>query len=105
MRVTAETRAKTKERILEAAQRLFAGQGYDATTTRDIARAAGIATGTLFNYFAAKEEIVACQAGEALERAHADFDRRAGESRSLDEDLFAFVAAGLRRLKPLRKHL
>jgi AcrR family transcriptional regulator len=105
MRVTAATKAITRERILETAQRLFAGQGYEATTTRDIAREAGIATGTLFNYFATKEDILTSQAHHALDRARADFERRAGEAESLDEALFAWVAVGLRRLKPLRKHL
>src|SRR5262245_446174 len=105
MRVTAETKAKTRERILEAAQRLFAGHGFDATTTRDIAREAGIATGTLFNYFATKEDILACQAGDALDRARDEIERRSGEAGSLDEALFACVAAGLRKMKPFRKHL
>ena len=105
MRVTAETKAKTRERILEAALKLFTGQGFEATTTRDVAREAGIATGTLFNYFATKEEILACQAHEALDSARSDFERRAEEAASFDEALFAYVAAGLRRLKPHRKHL
>jgi len=105
MRVTAEAKAKTRERILEAAQKLFAGQGFEATTTRDVAREAGIAAGTLFNYFPTKEDILACQAHEALDRARADFERCADEAASLDEALFASIAAGLRKLKPLRKHL
>ena len=62
MRVTAETKALTRRRILDGARRLFAEQAYDATTTRDIARAADIASGTLFNYFATKEAIVAALA-------------------------------------------
>jgi AcrR family transcriptional regulator len=105
MRVTAETKAATRQRILDAARRLFAEKGFEPTTTRDIAHAAGIATGTLFNYFATKEAIVACQAGEAIEGAFADFERRAPDGASLDEDLFAFIAAGLRRLKPMRRQL
>lgn len=105
MRVNAETKAATRQRILEAARRLFAEQGYEATTTRDIARAAQIATGTLFNYFSTKEAIVGCQACEALSTAGAGFDSQARDSTSLDEALFAFIAAGLRKLKPLRKHL
>ena len=104
MRVSAQTKAATRERILEAARRLFAGGGYDATTTRDIARAAGIASGTLFNYFSSKEAVVAGLAADALgDAAPAGGDAPEGES--LEEDLFAFVAAGLRKLKPLRKHL
>src|SRR5438132_6250080 len=72
MRVSAQTKAATRENILDAAQRLFAENGYDATATRDIARAAGIATGTLFNYFPTKEAIVACLAGDAMGEALVD---------------------------------
>lgn len=105
MRVTAETKAATRERILDVARRLFAENGFEATTTRDIAQAAEIATGTLFNYFTTKEAIVACLAAEAAAGAHQEFERKALDAESFEEDLFAFVAEGLRKLKPLRKHL
>ena len=48
----------TKKRILQAAQRLFAHSGYDATTTRDLAAAAGVAEGTLFRHFDNKKAIL-----------------------------------------------
>ncbi|MBD2483463.1 TetR/AcrR family transcriptional regulator [Planktothrix sp. FACHB-1365] len=44
--------------ILQAARRLFAHQGYDSTTTRDLAIAAGVAEGTLFRHFANKKAIL-----------------------------------------------
>jgi AcrR family transcriptional regulator len=103
MRVTAEAKAATRQRILEAARQLFATGGFDTSTTRDIADAAGIATGTLFNYFSTKEALLAALAALAIAGVDRDFEESAGES--LEEDLFAFVAAGLRKLKPLRKHL
>jgi len=105
MRVSAATKIATRERILEAALRLFAAQGFEATTTRDIAQAAEIATGTLFNYFPTKDAVVACLASEAAADALARFANRSTHGESLEEDLFALVALGLRRLKPLRKHL
>ncbi|MEB3338385.1 MAG: helix-turn-helix domain-containing protein, partial [Leptolyngbyaceae bacterium] len=48
----------TETRILKAAQRLFARQGYDSTATRELAEAAGIAEGTLFRYFPTKKAIL-----------------------------------------------
>jgi AcrR family transcriptional regulator len=105
MRVTAETQAATRERILAAARQLFASRGFEGTTTRDIARAAEIAVGTVFNYFPTKEAIITCLAAQAVAEAHQDFGRRAGEAESLNEELFAFIALELRKLKPLRKHL
>ena len=49
---------ETKKRILQAAQRLFSRSGYDATTTRDLAAAAGVAEGTLFRHFVNKKAIL-----------------------------------------------
>ncbi|MEL6137535.1 MAG: helix-turn-helix domain-containing protein, partial [Cyanobacteria bacterium J06628_6] len=48
----------TQARILKAAQRLFARQGYGGTTTRDLAKAAGVAEGTLFRHFENKKAIL-----------------------------------------------
>jgi AcrR family transcriptional regulator len=48
----------SRDRILQAAQRLFARQGFDGTTTRDLAQAAGVAEGTLFRHFANKKAIL-----------------------------------------------
>ena len=105
MRVTAETKAATRERILQTARELFAARGFEATTTRDIAQAADIAAGTLFNYFETKEGIVASLAAEAMADARNEFDGASPDAESFEEALFAFVSAGLRKLKPLRKQL
>ena len=58
MRITAEEKAATRKRILDAGKSLFRSKGFDQATTRDIAREVGVATGTMFNYFASKEAIV-----------------------------------------------
>lgn len=50
--------AQTRTRILSAALRLFASQGFDGTTTRDLAQAAGVAEGTLFRHFPNKKAIL-----------------------------------------------
>jgi AcrR family transcriptional regulator len=105
MRVTAATKAATRQRILEAARQRFAAGGFEASTTRDIADAAGIASGTLFNYFATKEAILAALAAEALAGVPRESDGTAAATGSFEEELFALVTAGLRALRPLRKHL
>ena len=65
MRVTAETKAATRQRIVDASRQLFAAKGFEASTTRDIADAAGVASGTLFNYFVTKEAILSSLAADA----------------------------------------
>jgi AcrR family transcriptional regulator len=85
VRVTADAKIVTRSRILEAAQELFARAGF----------------GTLFNYCPTKEAIAVALAAKAMAQAHGDFEtERRGES--LAEDLFALIAAELRRLKPHR---
>jgi AcrR family transcriptional regulator len=102
MRVTAETKEATRRRILDAAMELFRSSGFEATTTREIARDAGIAVGTLFNYFPSKEAIVASLAQTALLKGRALFARQTIDG-GLEEELFALAAAELRQLKPLRR--
>jgi len=103
VRITAEAKSATRERILDAATRLFRREGWDHTTTRSIAQAAGIATGTLFNYFQSKEAIAADLIAVSLDRAQQAF--RAGQAASLEEDLFSLIWDGLRSLRKLRKFL
>lgn len=52
-------RRETLQRITDSALRLFAANGYEATTLDAIAEAAGISRRTFFYYFESKEEILA----------------------------------------------
>ncbi|MFF3953188.1 TetR/AcrR family transcriptional regulator [Streptomyces sp. NPDC001890] len=49
---------RTRIAIRQAAYRLIAEQGYDATTVEQIAAAAEVSPSTVFRYFPAKEDIV-----------------------------------------------
>jgi AcrR family transcriptional regulator len=106
MRVTAETRIATRQRILDESQKLFTAHGFEATTTREIAQAAGIGVGTLFNYFPTKESIAGALISDAYKQAvQAQLSRDGDESISLEEELFAHVTAVLRKLRPFRSYL
>ena len=48
----------TRQALQQAADRLFAEQGYAETTVRDIAAAAGVTERTFFRYFGGKEELI-----------------------------------------------
>jgi AcrR family transcriptional regulator len=56
--------------LRDAAERVFVRAGFQATKMADIAREAGVAVGTLYNYFESKEvifeEILASRGGELL---------------------------------------
>jgi AcrR family transcriptional regulator len=47
-------RAATRAALLEAAQRRFAGEGYDAVSVRDVAADAGVDAALVFRYFGSK---------------------------------------------------
>ncbi len=47
-----------RDHVLDAAAPLFIRDGYVATTTRQVARAAGVAEGTIFNLFGSKPELL-----------------------------------------------
>jgi AcrR family transcriptional regulator len=51
---------KTKNRrlILEAGIRVFIAKGVAETTVRDIIRSTGLASGTFYNYFKSKEDVL-----------------------------------------------
>jgi len=102
VKVTSATKQETRARILEAAAELFRKEGYDAATTRDIARASEIATGTLFNYFPTKEVLAMNIIQRALSEATAAFVRRGRKGATLEEDLFEHILCGLRALGPHR---
>jgi AcrR family transcriptional regulator len=46
-----------QERILKAALEVFSRKGYAAATIPEIARAAGVATGTIYIYYPSKREL------------------------------------------------
>lgn len=54
-----EQRDETRERILAAARGRFEARGFEATGLREVARAAGVATGTLFVHFTDKHDLLA----------------------------------------------
>lgn len=89
--------AETRQRILDAAARVFAEYGYAAGTTNRIAEAADLSIGSLYQYFPNKDAILS-----ALTDAHIDAgaalltDRTAdGLPESLDELLRLFVRAAI----------
>src|SRR5215216_376860 len=61
--------AATRERIAEAARRLFAAAGYGATSIEAIAAEAGVAVRTVYSAFGAKREILSFICEQWLARA------------------------------------
>ena len=78
----ARKKEQTRRLIGDAAARLFAERSFDAVTVADVARAADVSEGTVFNYFPTKDDLFF---GGGLEQFQATTlaavrDRPAGES-------------------------
>lgn len=54
----AQVAALRRTQILDAATGVFAERGFHRSTIRDVARAAGVADGTIYNYFENKEALL-----------------------------------------------
>ena len=57
MATQAERRAATRARLLDAAEGLFAAQGYEATSTDEILERSGVSRGALYHHFPSKREV------------------------------------------------
>lgn len=66
-RVDGQTRRRlqSRRRLLDAARSLFVERGYDRTRPQDVAREAGVATGTFYLHFRDKEAVFLAFAEEA----------------------------------------
>lgn len=71
-----------REEILAVARLLIAQQGYDGTSMRDIADAAGLLAGSLYSHFRSKADLV----GEIVDHLYADLVPRQQAILSLDSN-------------------
>ena len=82
MRVTREEAARSRERILEAASRLFRERGLDGIGVADLMQSAGLTHGAFYAHFASKEDLMVEACARALARSAARWDRVAETSES-----------------------
>jgi AcrR family transcriptional regulator len=55
---TTEKMTEKQQKIVETAIQMFADKGYASTSTAEIAKAAGVAEGTIFRHFGSKENLL-----------------------------------------------
>ncbi|WFD10556.1 TetR/AcrR family transcriptional regulator [Tepidibacter hydrothermalis] len=98
----------TKEKIFNAALKVFAKKGFSAATTAEIAEEAGVAQGTIFRYYKTKKDILRGVMIEYVDKfdEFADFDSiqkiiEDNAEKPLDEILKLIV---LNRYKAFKKN-
>lgn len=72
-RATAKSE-RTRKNLLEAAVRLFARQGYAATSIRALASEAGVSLGLLYFYFPSKEAVLEALLADGLADVQVTFE-------------------------------
>jgi AcrR family transcriptional regulator len=82
-----------REQLLDAAIGLVATKGYDATTVRDIARAADVSTGSISYWFSSRDDLLRAALVEAARRFTHRLDTAVEAAATPHEELLAHAAA------------
>ncbi len=89
---TTAARGANRARLIEAAYSVLAAQGYEATSIKAVAQAAGVAPGLIHYYFASKEDLLLAVVEDAAAR-YAEEMRALRESLAPEQALDAAIAA------------
>jgi AcrR family transcriptional regulator len=81
----------TRDRIIEAADRLFYHQGYEHTSFSDIARAVQISRGNFYYHFKTKDEILDAVIGARLTNTQAMLDEWESEGEQPTDRVRSFI--------------
>src|SRR5512144_1380812 len=92
--------ARSREAVLDAAERLMAEQGYEAASMAALVDEAGIPASSIYHYFGSKEGVLLAVMERGAERffeALPDLDQRQGSQTQHLRGLVEAVAATLER--------
>jgi len=92
----------TAARILGAALVLFRTKGFEQTTMRDIAAAAGMATGAAYHHFASKDALVMAFYQRSCDEMQPRIESALSDARGLEQQLLALIRTKLEYFEPNR---
>jgi len=88
-----------RERILDAAEQVFAAHGFFAAKVSEIAKEAGVADGTIYLYFKNKDDLLISLFESRMERVNAHLGHEIARHKAPREKLGAFIRAYLALVK------
>lgn len=91
-------KAANRAAILDAARQVFLALGYDGVTIRDVIRRTELASGTFYNYFKTKEDVLRALVEEHVRDLTTELRRVRGAARSLDEFVHGAYLAAFTRI-------
>ena len=86
-----ERRGDVANQILEAAAALFVKQGYQATSTREIATAVGLRQGSLIHYFGKKQDILVALVTRSLRPAFEHIEMLAATGLPAEVQFYRYI--------------
>jgi AcrR family transcriptional regulator len=93
-----QNRPARERALVEAAVSLFAARGFEATTTREIAAAAGCAEGLIHRYFGGKEGLVLAIVRYRVTQEVSDLSARLPFAHSVESEIVQLVDFELERM-------
>lgn len=88
-----ESRAQTRERLIETAQQLFVSNGYGGASIRDIADKAGYSQGAFYSNFSSKEDVLLELLRRHMEAEALQLFKAMGDERQEPEQMLAELEA------------
>lgn len=86
-----QKKSEIRNRILDVSRDAFLNNGYDNTSTKEIAKQSGIGAGTLFNYFPTKADILIELLFFELDSKHLKQDLHFKDATSAVDVIYEFV--------------
>jgi AcrR family transcriptional regulator len=84
-----------KAQIIQAAIKVFAAKGFERATISDIARAAGVAEGSIYNYFKNKADLLVSIPRQKIEPAVQSITAHLPETATTPEAALTMIAQNL----------
>lgn len=84
---------QAQAQLTEAAMKLFAEKGFEHTTVAEIAELADLATGTFYNYFQSKEDVVRHALSVRMSGIEAEFEAITASKQSSAEKIMQLALA------------
>ena len=98
----AEAKARTRDQLLNAAERVFAQRGYAGASVEEIAESAGYSTGALYSNFDSKEqlflELMSAKRSRGIARQAAKVEKILAEDAADDGDPLAAFSRKLEKI-------
>jgi AcrR family transcriptional regulator len=94
---------KTRDKILEAAIKLFAEKGFSGTTTKEIAEKAGVNEALIFRYFSTKKDLYSAIIEKKISEEPGVVEFPLGAFRETKDDWLIFKSIGMRMFECVEK--